>query len=58
MEYAKRDTWMVMAYDLKDRPMLVQYDLKEWVAKRIFNTWTQRADVGRVECKDLETQTR
>lgn len=51
MEYAK-DSWMVIAYDLRDKPLIMQCDLKEWVAKRIFHTWSERYDVGRVVCYD------
>ena len=57
MEYGK-DSWMVVAYDLRDKPMLMQCDLKEWVAKRIFHTWSERYDVGRVECYDAESRSR
>lgn len=53
MEYAPRPEreWYVVAFDWKDRPMLVAKNLRQHEADRQAREWMARQDVSRVEAR-------
>lgn len=50
MTYEDR-SWMVIARDLKGRPMLVDYELSRERADRLAAQYERRADVGATEVR-------